>query len=192
MRRLDRPGIFRARPLSWSVRTSETSQAVAISIEFAVLAQLEASSWTSWAEYEEHRVYGQFYVIKRDGSVNQTVVEQLAGALGWNGDLRTVAGPVPDVTVQITVKEDAYNGQVRFKADWINPGDHTPQVPGASQGEVGTLQARFGSLLRAAAAGARSHSKPSAPPVAKAKAARDDVARNPISDEPMDDDAIPF
>lgn len=192
MRRLDRSGIFRARPVSWSVRASETSQAVALSIEFLILAQLDGSSWTSWAEYEEHRVFGDFYVIKRDGSVNQTMVEQLAGSLGWSGDLRHVGSAVPEVTVQITVKEDAYNGQVRFKADWINPGDHVPQPSGASEGEVGTLQARFGSLLRAAAAGAKPRQKGAAPPPAKTTPPRDDVPRNPISDEPLDDDSVPF
>ncbi|MEJ2202923.1 MAG: hypothetical protein P8170_02305 [Gemmatimonadota bacterium] len=192
MRRLDRSGIFRARPLSWSVRSSETSQAVAISIEFLVLAQLEGSTWSSWADYEDHRVFGDFYVIKRDGSVNATMVEQLVSSLGWSGDLRQVGQAVPDVTVQITVKEDTYNGQVRFKADWVNPGDHVPQAGGASDGELGRLQARFGSLLRAAAAGAKSQQKTATPPRApKSPPARDDVPRNPISDEPLDDD-LPF
>ncbi len=187
MRRLDRSGIFRARPLSWSVRPSETSQSVALSIEFLVLAQLDGSNWTSWAEYEEHRVFGDFYVIKRDGSVNQTMVEQLAGSLGWSGDLRQVGGAAPDVVVQITVKEDAYNGQVRFKADWINPGDHVPQSSGASQGEVGTLQARFGSLLRAAAAGAKRSAL-----ARPAPASRPSSGQPPVEPTPVDDDDIPF
>ncbi len=187
MRRLDRPGIFRARPLSWSVRASETSQAVALSIEFLILAQFEGSRWTNWAEYEPHRVFGDFYVIKRDGSVNQTMVEQLAASLGWSGDLREVGQAVPEVTVQITVKEDAYNGQVRFKADWINPGDHVPPPAGTAKGELGALQARFGSLLRAAAAGARRTA-----PVPPAPAGRAPSPPPPAEATPFDDGDIPF
>ncbi len=188
MRRLDRSGIFRARPLSWSVRTSETSQAVALSIEFLILAQLDGSNWASWTEYEEHRVFGDFYVIKRDGSVNQKMVDQLVSSLGWSGDLRQVGQAAPDVTVQITVKEDAYNGQVRFKADWINPGDYVPQPGSASEGELGTLQARFGSLLRAAATGA-ARGVPAKPAPVKRPAS----TRTPIDSTPLDDDSdIPF
>ena len=44
MRRLDRAGIFRARPLSWRMRNSrDSSQAVAVSMEFLILEQLDES-----------------------------------------------------------------------------------------------------------------------------------------------------
>ncbi len=112
MRRLDRPGIFKARPLSWAVRTAE-SGAVSISAEYLVLAQLDGTEWIDWSEAEEHTVFGDTYVVKRDGTVNTSGVEQLVAALGWNGDLRSVVGRPPQVVVQINVKDEEYQGKRR-------------------------------------------------------------------------------
>ena len=203
MRRLDRAGIFRARPLSWRMRSSDSSQAVAVSMEFLILEQLDGSKWASWSEYEEHNVYGDFYVVKKDGSVNATIVEQLVSSLGWSGDLRDLAKAVPDVVVQITVKADEWGGQTRYKAEWLNPGDYVPLAKASTGGSLDAAQARFGSLLRAAAAAAKppapatpspARPAPSAPPPANGAA---DQARCPISDEPLDappqpKDDLPF
>ncbi len=164
MRRLDRPGIFKARPLSWAVRTAD-SGAVAIAIEYVVLAQLDGTSWVDWSAADEHAVFGDTYVVKRDGTVHTSGVEQLAAALGWNGDLRAVAGAPPQVVVQITVKEEEYQGKKRLKVSWVNPGDYSPRPEAASDSDVARLQVRFGSLLRAAAAVS---AKPPAPKPAPA------------------------
>lgn len=164
MIRLDREGIFKAKPRAWSVRTSANSQSVGVNLEFVVLEQLgDDGSWVSWADADPHNVYGTFYVVKKDGKVNPTGVEQLVAALGWNGDLRSIVGAPPDVVVQITVKNEPYNGTDQFKATWMNPGDFVPGPGGASEGDVVKLQARFGSLLKAAAAGAaKGAAKPAA------------------------------
>lgn len=155
MNYLDREGIFKALPVSWCVKTSEKTASVAISIQFAILAQLNGNEWDDWGGYAEHQCLGDFYIVKRDGSVNQGPVEQLAASLGWTGDLRVVAAePPPQTIVQITVKADTYEGKTRYRAEWINPGDYIPQAAGASAESVGQLQTQFGSLLRAAAAGA--------------------------------------
>ena len=155
MRLLDREGIFKARLLGWKVLDVK-SGAVAVSCELHVLAQWDgAGGWSDWSEYEEHRCFGNWWVVKKGGQINMGAVEQLAESLGWNGDLQSVLGsPPPDSTVQITVKADEYNGQTRFKAAWMNPENHAPQQPGADKEKVGQLQNRFGSLLRAAAASA--------------------------------------
>lgn len=154
--RLDREGIFMARAQQWSVRTFETSQAVAINIEFLILGQLnQDGGWDDWRNYDEHTCWGMFFITKKDGTVNAVTVEQLARSLGWSGDLQVVANTTPPRTpVQITVKGEEYRGTVAYKASWINPKDYTPSPHGASDEEVGRLQARFGSLLRAAAAAA--------------------------------------
>ena len=74
---LDRPGIFKAVPTAWKIRSYD-SGAVAVSIQFLINAQLDGNEWVSWAEAEEHTVYGEFFVIKKDGTINQTIVTQLA------------------------------------------------------------------------------------------------------------------
>ena len=111
MRRLDRPGIFKARLLNWAVRTAD-SGAVAVAAEYLILAQLDGSEWIDWSGAEEHSVFGDTYVVKKDGTVHTSGVEQLVAALGWNGDLRSVVGRPPDVVVQVTVKEEEYQGKM--------------------------------------------------------------------------------
>lgn len=150
---LDREGIFKAKAVKWAVRKAE-SGAVSVNMQFLILAQLDGDEWNSWEQVQDHFCYGDFYVIKKDGKINGTAVEQLVAALGWDGDLRSVVGEAPNVVVQITVKADEYKGVTRYKASWINPEDFTPGAFGESDEDVKQLQARYGSLLRAAAAGA--------------------------------------
>ena len=152
MRLLDREGIFKARLLGWKVLAAK-SGAVAVSCEFHVLAQWDSvGGWSDWSEYEEHRCFGSWWVVKKGGQINTDAVEQLTESLGWNGDLHSILATSPDRVVQITVKADQYNGQTRFKAAWMNPENHAPQQQVAGKEKIGQLQNRFGSLLRAAAA----------------------------------------
>lgn len=161
---LDRSGIFKARPFSWTVVTNENSQSVGINIGFLIDAQLEGEEWTSWKDFDAHIVYGTWYVIGREGAPNTAAIDQLAKSMGWNGNLTAIAGEPPDVVVQIAVKEDTYKEKTRFKASWMNPEDYVPTGIGASSDDVKSLQTRFGSLLRAAAASAV---KPAGKPAAK-------------------------
>lgn len=181
MNRLDREGIFKARPVSWKVQPSKQSQSVGINVEFQIVAQLvdgvdangdKVSTWESWEEFEPHNCYGTFWVIGKTGQQNVTAIDQLVVSGLWNGDLKAVLGPVPEIVVQITVKAEDYNGQTYYKASWLNPEDHVPGPGGAGRDEVEKLSSQFGSLLRAAAAGAKKGAKPPAPkPSAPAAAA---------------------
>ena len=186
MKQLDRPGIFKARALRGHIRTSQQSQAVAVSIEFLILAQYDASAWTDWTQYEEHGIFGDFWVIKSDGSVNVQTAENLARSIGWDGDLDDVVGDLPAITVQITVKEEEYNGRKQLKVGWINPEDFTPAVVAASAEEVTALGRRFGSLLRAAASGAKAAQ--ALPP----KATPPPAATQTIEPPPVSDEDLPF
>jgi hypothetical protein len=157
---LDREGIFKARPLQWRVYQAKEGQSVAIAVEYRITAQLDGKEWSDWSGFDEVRCWGRHNVIKRDGTPNTAMCQQLAISLGWGGSLReVVGGPPPDIEVQITVKAETYNGQTSYKADWINPGDYVPQAGGADEQEVGQLEARFGSLLKAAASKAKTAGK---------------------------------
>jgi hypothetical protein len=164
---LDRPGIFRAKPFDWSIQPSKETKSVAISIGFLIEAQYENGEWTSWADYEPHTTRGWFYVVGKTGQPNQTAIDQLVKSLNWFGTLKEIQSPPPDVTVQINVKANEYNGKTTFKVAWLNPGDYVPEAPGASDDDVSKLHLQFGSLLRAAAASARP--KGVAPKAAPAK-----------------------
>ncbi len=159
---LDRAGIFKARPYDWSVQPSQNSKSVAVSMGFLILEELEGSEWVSWANTDPYVVRGWWYVIGREGKINTTAVEQLAKSLGWDGDLAVVGGEPPDKVVQIVVKTEEYEGKSRTKATWMNPEDYTPEFGGASSEDVSKLKSQFGSLLKAAAAGATKGQKPPA------------------------------
>ena len=190
MSSLDRAGIFKARAESWRVKTFQNSAAVAISVEFVVLAELNGGEWADWTGYDEVRVWGDFFVVKKDGSPNVKTVQQLAASLDWGGSLRQVASPPPrDLVVQITVKAEDYEGKTYYKASWLNPGDYTPTPVGASEEEIGKLEARFGSLLKAAAGSAKK------PPVTPPKMSAPQPARvplQPVDEPPIDTSSIPF
>lgn len=182
---IDRAGIFKARPTEWAVQPSANSQAVAVQVDFTITDQLDSATgaWASWADFEEHTARGYWYVIAKDGKVNQTAVDQLVKSLAWNGDLRLVTGAAPDVPVQITVTEETYNSRTRFRASWLNPGDFVPGGSGGAPSEaVEKLAVQFGSLLRAAAAVATGGRRAPAP-----KPKPPDAPERPISD-----DDIPF
>jgi len=182
---LSRPGIFKARPVAWSVKQFD-SGSVAINMKFLVLAELDGKDWLSWSEYEEHHVYGDWFVVKKDGTINTDAVEQLVACIGWDASLGSIVGSPPDVVVQISVKPDEYRGETRYKASWMNPEDFVPAPQGESPEEVRQLDARFGSLLRAAAGAAK----------AKPKAAKPKPATVPPSEPsgpaPLSDDGRPM
>lgn len=171
---LTRAGIFKAKPIEWAVRRTEGSKSVAINIRFHIIAQLDTGEWVDWSTYEDHHVYGAFYVVKKDGGVNQNPVEQLSQCLGWNGSFAQVLNQAPpDVVVQITVKEDEYHGKTSFKVQWMNPGDHAPGMRGEDESGAKELDAMFGSQLRAVATAssgapkAAPSGKPAPPPSRK-------------------------
>lgn len=154
MIRLEREGIFKAKPLTWAVFQAD-SGAVGISMSFLILAQVDGMEWVSWAEAEDHVVYGTIWVVKKDGSIVVKNVEDMYAALGWEGGMAEVSGPVPDRVCQVTVKAEEYKGKTQYKVAFIAPEDYVPGPQSAAPEDVKKIDARFGSLLRAAAAGAK-------------------------------------
>ena len=164
---LDREGVFQAVPINWGIQKTESSQSVALVIEFGITAQMEDGDWTDWSGYEDHSVTGYFYIIKKDGGINTTQVDALAKALGWDGSLRNIEAGPPHVICQITAAFEEYNGKTRLKVQWINHKDYTPGPKTAPPGVVADLESQFGSRLRAAAAAAKKDApatKPAPPP----------------------------
>jgi len=163
MNQIDREGTFRCVPREWWV-TRADSGAMAVSIDLDVIEQWNGSGWDDWTQYGQYTVLGNYWVVKKDSTVNQGTVEQLASSMGWDGNLTSVQGAPPHVLVSISVKADTYKGTTRYKAGWMNPGDQEPKG-GATAEQVQDAANRFGSLLRAAAAGAAKAAKPMpAPP----------------------------
>ena len=192
-------------PREWWVNKAD-SGAISISIDFDITAQFNGSDWDDWSQYEPHTCIGDYWVVKKDGTVNQGTVEQLATSLAWDGNLASVRGAPPRYLVQISVKADTYKGSTRYKAGWMNPGDFTPKG-GASDEEVQQAAGQFGSLLRAAASGAAKQAKPVPAPERAAVGANGSAGGGgPVGPEPPplgdenappgsggpDDDELPF
>lgn len=185
MNRLDRDGVFRCRATGWRVKTFQ-SKSVAVGIDFVVLEELVNGEWRDWTQYGEYAVSGDWWVIGSSGAVNTGAVEQLSECMGWDGSLSTVAtSPCPGAMMQVTVKEETYNGKTLFKGDWMRPWDYSPQAPGADSERAQVLDAQFGGLLRAAASKGRGvkKTKPAAAPPAEAA---------PAEKPPTDYGDIPF
>jgi hypothetical protein len=161
---IDRDGIFKMIPTEWRVKTFEGKNSIAVAITFVVTWQYQDGEWIDWREFDV-MAYGDYWVIKANGTPNENTVTQLVECLGWSGQLMDIVHKKPPETeVQVTVKEETYKGKTSYRCEWMNPADYTPTPKGADESAVKHLDARFGSLLRAAASGA----KKAAPPKAKA------------------------
>lgn len=156
---MNQEGVTKARPIQWKVWNPPGKNSVAISILFQVEAMYDTDTgeWTDWRDYDV-QIAGSFWVIGKDGKPLVKKVEQLANLLGWNGDLmQIVETRPPNIVLQVTSKEDSYEGKLRYRADWIDHEDADPtgQGGGATPEQVQAIATQFGSLLRAAASGGR-------------------------------------
>ena len=173
MNSIDREGIFRANVTAWTLKTNEKTESIAVNVTGTIVSQWDNDEWMDWSGYEDHEVSGDWYIIGKGGNVNQTGIDQLVRSMGWDGNIDSLGGPPPNVVVQITVKADEWRGQVRFRGEWMNPGDY--QITGAADPEtVAAVQTKYGSLLRAAAAAV-----PHEDPVPVIQVAENDTATEP-------------
>jgi len=180
---LDREGNFRVRPIEWTLRENDKTGSVNLSIKFVVIEQYAGDGeWSSWAGYDEHEVYGNYNIVKKDGKLNETTIEQLMTGLGWDGDFGrlTDAKPFEPWNCQVRVEQETYNNQTRFRAGWLSHFDNVPGAPGIDAERAGALQTQYGGQLRAiasniqreAAKPAGSPTPPAPTPVQAAQAAQ--------------------
>lgn len=164
---LDRPGRFQADITNWGIQPNDKTPTVAVVLDFAILAQWNdtTKSWDDWTQFGQV-IRGFFYIIKKNGELNDRQVESLIKSLGWNGNMEDFAAgsewkPKP---CQIVVDYETYQNKSKLKVQWINPFDG-PDMKKASDGEVKKLAAQHGSKLRALA-GNITRNAPAPPPAA--------------------------
>jgi hypothetical protein len=191
MKRLDREGVFRARPVDMGLKPSTDTKSVAVWIEFQITAQQDGSEWTDWSGYEDHSIVGYFYIVKKDGAVNEATVANLVEVLDWDGDPDSIVGTPPDIPVQITVANETYNGKTTLKVQWLNPADYQGGAKKATPEEVQQIKKQFGSLLRAAAGAARK-GRPQRVPLPKADTPAVAVAEAPFNPNDPNGEGLPF
>lgn len=105
-------------------------------IKFVVDMEADSIYDKAMKEYEPldapAEVTGYMLLTKKDGSVNQSQVDALKKAFGWDGekleDLND--GEYEGLRVSIVVTESEYNGETQYNVDWINK-------PGGNRGLSG-------------------------------------------------------
>lgn len=182
MAHLDREGRFRATIEDYHLNEA-TSGAVGVSLVCKITAAFDGSNntWEDWTGFEEQLVFGDVWLLKKDKQVNKKSAESLAKCAGWGGTFSEIVDrtwqPKP---VQITVAADTYNGETRYKIQYINDYDSTGQASNVDVSKAKqfdslhgpTLRAIVGTNARAAKKPAPS-SKPVAPPPKAAPTAAD-------------------
>lgn len=173
---IDRVGTFRVMPIQWTIEESDKSSSVAVAIRFEIRAEQvgevpdnpEEGIAGGFAEWPHgYDVYGRFWVVKADGSINQKSVETLRDVLGWDGDFATVLNSAaPAIECQVEVEESDFEGKRSFRVKWLNPLGSSGGLKKADPDKVKALSAKYGSLIRAAAGKgpAAPAGKPGSPP----------------------------
>ena len=191
---LDRIGRFRVKPVEWYLREA-ASGAVGVAITYEVMAKWNDGDnvWDDWSEYGPYRVEGTVWVVKKDGGVNKSGVDQFAGSLGWDGSMAVFYGPVPRFMAQVTVTMEEYKGQVDYRADWLRPADASVISGGGVDSARGReLNTRFGSLLRAAASSSTPPSTPAPTPKAAEVPTPTPTPKEPPPEDGEPGDDLPF
>jgi hypothetical protein len=160
-------GIYVAYPLTWNVeeKTSGVLQ-LAINLEHRQARNIVDGKMVDTDLAEPIRKTGYFCLTKKDGTVNEKVLNGVKNALGWDGDLETLATSdftqVPVVSVVKPKKDKPDQLEVGFinPIDWKPGGNVTPiTAEGAAK-----LSEKFGSMFRAF----KSEPKKKAPPMPSA------------------------
>lgn len=140
-------GNYQARPMQWRVGQSKGG-----SVEFAVKFSLYGF-WNgeAWEEVDSD-IIGYFYLITKNGEVNEKTVEQVEQSFLWDRRDGTKwlaeATALPDCQVFCDFEE--YQGQQRIKVKWLNPFGHEPNsgLSATDPQEVQNIDAKYGALLR--------------------------------------------
>lgn len=178
-REWEKEGTYRAFPIAWTLEKKE-SGAVAIAFKFALHQEWHGKDqgWSvEWAP--GYWTTNRTWIVKKDGELNQSAVDNLGKCGLWDGDFDKIAGPVPSVFVLVDIGCETYENKTRYRADWINPNADEPKPRGGftptDPNVLAQLRARFQSATRAIAGGAPAGTAP-APPATPAPAPTPAVA----------------
>lgn len=186
MPRVDHPGIYRAQPISYGVQESKKGKSVAVVIRYQIVESYDPDKkeWLDWRECEAHTIDGYHYVVKSDGEINDTTVEQLIRATGWSGKFSDFNDDSLKLKAcQITVADEEYEGKHTLKINWVNPWDFTPGLQNRIDKDgLAALDNKYGSKMRAKAGNLARN----VPPNAAAKPGPKPMSSPPTMDEYAD------
>ncbi len=157
---IDREGDFQVQVLSVEVKMFD-SGSVSLSVYARILAiwqDAEEPYWEDWTQFSEMEVYGNFFVVKKYGTLNVGEVAALVSAIGWDADFNSI--PRRNVNgwpkCQMQVEKNVYKGETSYRGAWITPfGAPVGRSGGMDEAGLSELATRYGSSLRAIASTAQ-------------------------------------
>lgn len=193
----DRAGNFKVEIIEYGMKEFPTgSVAVQIKASLKEIWDHDNEQWMPWEEYDME-AYGSVFVVKKDGTLNESGIRSLVNNAGWNGDFEAIANRTwaPSIC-QASIKAEPYEGKTYYKIAFINHRDSTPGSMGMlDDDKIKALNSRFGSSLRAMAGTVKANpapakGKPPAPPMSKKHSAAVN-AQAPVG-VAADDDRAPI
>jgi len=197
---LDQEGTFQGEIMDMAILDAKDTQSKAVSITVRILEIWHEGAWHDWSEYGLE-VSGNLWVIKKDGTINETQWRALVENAGWDGSFASVATkswkPKP---VQVVVQADTYKDQTRYRISWLNAWGSMPGILGGiAPDAAAALDAKYGAQARALSGnvnrgkGAAPAGKPGKPSAPKKKAeSQPETPPLPPRDDPPPVDEIPF
>lgn len=191
---LNQAGIFRGAIKEYGLTESE-SGATAVSLVAAIhdIWDAPTKQWCDWRGYDL-TVRGDVWIVKKDGTANQSALESLATCLDFT-DMTSVADETwRPGQCSFTVEEDKYKDKTRYRISWLHDYDREPGgVGNVSVEKAKALQTKYGSQIRAILGNVKRQqaTPPAAPPVPPPAPAKKAAAQAMIPDAQAKDD-IPF
>jgi hypothetical protein len=152
MQPCDRDGTFRGVIVEYGLKDFQSgSTAVKYRAELSEMYNFETEQWMPWEEYQME-VYGDQFVVKKDGKLNTNGVNALMNHAGWNGSFDAIHNnrwrPTP---CQFKVTAEEYQGKTYYKVAFINGFDDVPggSMPSLDEKRVKQLDETFTKQLRA-------------------------------------------
>ena len=155
-------GRYKAKVNSVKVDRKGANKLACISMVF------EGYEWKNDAtgEYEAipesgYSIIADKFIEKKDGTLNESGIRQLAEVFEWNGSMESVADFVGK-HAKITVVDDVWNGKTTPKVDWINHIDSGDEYFTFDHSAAKQVQAALGPKIRAIL-GTPAPARPAAP-----------------------------
>ena len=143
-------GHYRAKIVDFGLAEFD-SGAVAINLKAHLLAcRNEAEDDWDDISRSEIEAVGQVWIIKKDGTPNETGLQSLVNHAGWNADLGSIIERTwQPMLCQVTVKADEYKGDVRYKIAFVNSWEWAPKgMSNISKKRALELQEKYGAVLK--------------------------------------------
>jgi len=152
----NREGRFRARVADRGVNATGPNKLCTVILRFQLVEEYRNGEWHD-VTGEDLEIAGYFYVERKDGGLNDFIIDTLKQAFGWPGlDPFWFEDEADLAAVQITLDWDEYEGKKRLRVRYLNPHDAEPSA-GVSHADANgrrALTARLGCKLRAYSGGA--------------------------------------